>query len=374
MENLTHTLVGLAVAKAGAERASPYATAVCLIAANAPDADIIAAVDGWCTYLHHHRGITHSVVGTLALALLIPVLFWGGDRLLARLRHRAPRARLRGLMLASLLACATHPLLDWTNNYGVRPWLPFNNRWHYGDLVFIVDPYLWLILGGAGFLLASRTAWQKALWIVLALVLTALIYLVPARGRFDLPLATRIIWLAGLFAIALSARARVAERWGNKLAIGALAAVALYWIALSVFHGAAVEKARARAESIARGERIERLAAMPTLADPTRWRVVFETERAVYRFELRLWGEAAEQGDSTLRYEKPRGREAEAVARAADEHRCAAIFLDFARFPVAQVLFDCPRRILVRLADLRYTEPNGERNFSLDAEIPCAAR
>lgn len=372
MENLTHTLVGLAVAKAGAERASPYATTVCLIAANAPDADIIAALDGWCTHLHHHRGITHSVVGTLALALLIPILFWGGDRLLARLHQRAPRARLRGLALASLLACVTHPLLDWTNNYGVRPWLPFDDRWYYGDLVFIVDPYLWLILGSAGFLLASRTAWQKAFWIALALALTTLIWAVPARERFDLPLTTRLIWLAGLAAIAWGAKTRVAERWGSKLAIGALVVVALYWVTLSIFHGAATERARVRAHQIARGERVERMAVMPTLANPTQWRVVFETESAVYRFELSL-GEETTGNESVLRYERPRGREAEAVARAADEDRCARIFLDFARFPVAQVSFDCPRRILVRLADLRYAEPSGGRNFTLDAELPCAA-
>ena len=29
-------------------------------------------------------------------------------------------------------------------------------QWSYGDLVFIVDPYLWLILGGASFLLTCK--------------------------------------------------------------------------------------------------------------------------------------------------------------------------------------------------------------------------
>src|SRR5918998_1153671 len=66
MDNLTHSLVGLVAAKAGLERLSPGATAVCVLAANAPDADILAALGGKWFYLHHHRGITHSIVGTLA--------------------------------------------------------------------------------------------------------------------------------------------------------------------------------------------------------------------------------------------------------------------------------------------------------------------
>ncbi len=75
MDNLTHSLVGLAIAKAGLERASPAATTVCIIAANAPDADILTAFQGSWVYLHNHRGLTHSIVGTLALALLIPLLY-----------------------------------------------------------------------------------------------------------------------------------------------------------------------------------------------------------------------------------------------------------------------------------------------------------
>src|ERR687883_1407454 len=110
MENLTHSLVGMAAAKAGLERLSPGATALCVLAANAPDADILALLGGRWAYLHHHRGITHSIVGTLSLALLIPSLFYLGDFLAARWRRRAPRVKFRGLLVASLLVSASHPL------------------------------------------------------------------------------------------------------------------------------------------------------------------------------------------------------------------------------------------------------------------------
>src|SRR5215211_6929723 len=102
MDNLTHSLVGLTAAKAGLEKLSPGATALCLLAANAPDADIVVLAfgDRW-TFLQHHRGITHAIVGVIALALVLPLLFYAVDRLWSRLRHQPPRTNFKGLLLAS---------------------------------------------------------------------------------------------------------------------------------------------------------------------------------------------------------------------------------------------------------------------------------
>ena len=105
---------------AGLDRLSPWATTVCVLAANSPDSDIIVGVttDRW-NYLHHHRGITHSIVGTIAIGLLVPLLVAVTERTIASIRRRAPTIRLRGLMAASLIAAATHPLMDWMNNNGL---------------------------------------------------------------------------------------------------------------------------------------------------------------------------------------------------------------------------------------------------------------
>ncbi len=71
--------------------------------------------------------------------------------------------------------------MDWTNNYGVRPFLPWSSRWFYGDLVFIVDPYILLLIGGAAFL-ATRRGWPKmVLWALLATAFVALTFLVASR-------------------------------------------------------------------------------------------------------------------------------------------------------------------------------------------------
>ncbi|HEX8181284.1 MAG TPA: metal-dependent hydrolase, partial [Pyrinomonadaceae bacterium] len=281
MDNLTHSLVGLTGAKAGLERLSPYATTVCVLAANAPDVDVLTRFGGSWFALQHHRGITHSIVGTLTLGLLLPLVCCGLERIITRLRGTRPRIRLRGLLLASLLACATHPVLDWLNNYGVRPLLPWDGRWFYGDILFIFDPWLWLLLGGAACLLTARARrWRSVAWSVLALVLTAAVLLLPERAGMPLPVAARVLWLAGVAFVVWARYARVPERFGAHVAQTALALVVLYCATLFFVHARALAQARADAEVLARqhGERVLRLAAMPTLANPTRWLTIAETD------------------------------------------------------------------------------------------------
>src|SRR5215213_1365341 len=195
MDNLTHSLVGLTAAKAGLEKLSPGATALCVVAANAPDADIVVLAfgDRW-TFLHHHRGITHAIVGVVCLAVIGPLIFYGVDRIWSRYKEQPPKTKLKGLMVASFIASATHPLLDWTNNYGIRFFLPWSQKWSYGDLVFIVDPYIWLILGGAAFLLTARSRFLKVVWAVVAAVLTFLVVASPRSG-LPYPRLISLCWI-----------------------------------------------------------------------------------------------------------------------------------------------------------------------------------
>src|SRR5213592_1492610 len=99
MDGLTHSLVGLASAKAGLERLSPYTTAACILSANAPDSDFVSFFFGgrW-VLLQHHRGITHSIIGTLALGILIPSILFGIEWVVAHWRRRPRRIQYRGLL------------------------------------------------------------------------------------------------------------------------------------------------------------------------------------------------------------------------------------------------------------------------------------
>jgi inner membrane protein len=374
MDNLTHTLVGLTAAKAGLERLSFGATAVCLVAANSPDADIVALAGGRWFYLENHRGITHSVVGTLALALLVPVLLYAGERAVARLRRKPPRARLKGLVAASLVVSATHPLLDWTNNYGVRPLLPWSGEWFYGDLVFIVDPWLWLVLGGAAFLATARTRLRVAGWCALALAVAAAIVFALPRAGVQHARLIAALWLAGAAAFAAARFLHPVLHSSRTVPAAALAFVVIYWGALSIIHARAVGAATESARAVGGrgGESLVKVAAMPTLANPTVWRVIFETDRATYRRALSLTGEAATPIPE--RFPKLEGGDAELVERARRSDEGARVFLGFARFPAARLSpRGCAAETILQLADLRYTEPGapgrGGSGFSLEVPI-----
>ena len=320
MDNLTHSLVGLTAAKTGLERLSPGATLLCVLAANSPDSDVAVGLfgDRW-DLLQHHRGLTHSFVGTAFLALLMPAIFYGVDRAWARLRRRPPKTNFRGLLIASLIVTATHPLLDWTNNYGIRLFLPWSPRWSYGDLVFIVDPFLWLVLI-AGLLL---------------------------------------IW-------------RVRRETKAKTAFASFAVVVAYWGALAIAHGRALTLGTEAAQQIVapNGETIARLAAMPTLANPLRWDCLFETDKATYRFNVSLYGQTP--AGRVVRYAKPSGSLAAALHEVSDEKPARAL-LGFARFPVARLADpSCTTQTLLQLADLRYTEPGNSRGaFALQLPVDC---
>ena len=372
MDNLTHSLVGLTAAKAGLERLSPGATTLCVLAANAPDVDfaILLFEDRWA-YLHHHRGITHAIVGVVCLALLFPLIVHGADRLWSRFRNQPVKTRLPGLMLASAIVTTTHPLLDWTNNYGIRLFLPWSSEWSYGDLVFIVDPYLWLILGGATFLLSAKTKSGKLVWGAVAVVLTALVIASPRAG--GLPSFFVVFWIAAIATLVVLFVLGAGQRWGNKIALIALLLVPVYWIFLSLPHTNALGRGLAQANAVVapRGETVSRLAAMPTLANPFRWDIVFETERATYRFNLRLT-DGDHSPRSVVRYEKPSGVLGEVMEGIADD-RPVRIFLGFARFPVSKLADPhCTAQTLVQLADLRYTEPGRSRGtFTLEMPVEC---
>ena len=374
MDNLAHSLVGLAASKAGLEKLSPAATSICILAANAPDLDFVSALSGnrW-TVLHYHRGVTHSIAGTLVLTLIIPAMFCLGDLLISRTRGRPRRLKFGRLFLAALIAGATHPLLDWTNNYGVRPFLPWNGKWFYGDLVFVIDPFIWLIFGGAAFLLTSQSKQRRALWALLGAVLTVLVVYAAASGRgLDHPGLVVSLWMAALIALVVCYSRDFARRYGPSVARAAFILMFVYLGGLGFLHSNALARAGGAATSLAtkNHERVIKLAAMPILANPTHWRCIAETDQAVYRFDIYLTNSVDNTSDP-VRYSKPNPAAANVISRTAQDRR-AQMFFEFARFPVERLVGDCATQTLVQFADLRYTEPGKSRgNFSLELPVDC---
>src|SRR6185437_4682028 len=54
-----------------------------------------------------------------------------------------------GLLYGFAVLCGlSHILLDFTNNYGIRPFEPFSYKWYSWDIVFIYEPLLYIFLIG----------------------------------------------------------------------------------------------------------------------------------------------------------------------------------------------------------------------------------
>src|ERR1035441_10559661 len=164
MEPITHFLTGACIGRAGLNRQTAYATLAAVLAAEAADVDVLWGIAGPVEELQHHRGITHTLIAApvVAGAAVGAVWLWNRWRQARRRRKLAavesqpvdPGAPVRKppqpvswrwLYLTALISALSHLLLDWTNNYGLRPFFPFNPRWYAGSFVFIAEPLLWAL-------------------------------------------------------------------------------------------------------------------------------------------------------------------------------------------------------------------------------------
>jgi inner membrane protein len=150
MDPITHLMTGACLARAGFNRKAAYAAIAMTIAAEVPDLDVLWSIDGPIAAFQHHRGWTHTFLGLPFEAAIVVGAVWLFHRWRTRLAtsSKLPRAPIRWALLYcfSLIALLSHLLLDWTNNYGLRPLFPFNPRWYAGSFVFIFEPVLFLIL------------------------------------------------------------------------------------------------------------------------------------------------------------------------------------------------------------------------------------
>lgn len=143
MDNLTHSLVGAVLGRMGLKRLSPRAMPALILSANLPDIDSFVAGAVGCEPIAAHRGFTHGIGGLLIMPFLAVAIIWAWERLRP---GKEGRLKLGGLLLACFVGVLSHPLLDLMNTYGTRVLEPFSHRWFYADTLFIVDPWIWLML------------------------------------------------------------------------------------------------------------------------------------------------------------------------------------------------------------------------------------
>jgi inner membrane protein len=166
VDNLTHTLIGFAAghsinalrrftrrndernnttpSETDRRRGGQVALLASVMGNNFPDGDVIFSPllgDGRLGSLLHHRGFTHTVLAAPVLAVAIVALTF-------LLLQRKPVSFREGMFawFVGMLGVLLHIMADSWNDYGVHPFVPFDNHWRYGDRIFIIEPLLWLSL------------------------------------------------------------------------------------------------------------------------------------------------------------------------------------------------------------------------------------
>jgi len=157
MDPLCHTLVGAALASTGLEKKTRFGRATLIIGANLPDVDVISYAWGETAALGFRRGTTHGVLALVVLPLLLAASMALAGRAFRSRREAVAAADFKWLLALSVISVVSHPSLDFLNVYGVRWLMPFDDTWFYGDVLYIVDPWLWAILALA--LVAAR--WRR---------------------------------------------------------------------------------------------------------------------------------------------------------------------------------------------------------------------
>ncbi len=313
MDNITHTLSGVILSRAGLNRLSPHATLLLVAAVNAPDLDVLTEFMGWGG--SYHRGPSHSLVAMPLLALLVT----GVVGLFRRQYFSWGRA-----YMVSLIGVASNPVFDLANSYGVRVLWPFSSRWIHADFVPIVDPWIWLLL-------------------LLGLVAP---------------------WFSRLVSSEIGAKSGS----GRGAALFVLCLVCCYCFGRYLLH----ERAVAVLDShMYQGEAPLRVGAMPSLANPFRWTGLVEGKEFFETYPEMNLPEGFDPSAGVVYYKPALGPE---IARARETGPFRA-FLDFAQWPLWRVtpLPGPESGVTVELTDLRFGPPGGA-HFGVSARLDASGR
>jgi inner membrane protein len=285
MEPVTHFLTGACLGRSGFNRKTAYATLAMTLAAETPDLDIAWGFRGPLVGFQHHRGFTHTFLAAPLVALVVTLFCWGFHRLRRKKPPIPPRWLL--LFLFALLADLSHLLLDFTNNYGIRPFAPWNPHWYSWDIVFIFEPVMFVML------------------------LSGL--LVPA--------------LLGLVDREISKRRPLFR--GRGWAVAALVGVAALYTLRSTEHTLAVHLL----QQTSFDRPVERVAAEPYPINPFRWQGIVETDNAYHFADVLTRSNAVDIDETVGAIYKPPVTPAVAAAKRSWLGR---VYLDWSQFPLVE--------------------------------------
>jgi inner membrane protein len=333
MDNLAHALVGAALGRAVADPKVPRAALLGAVAANAPDlTELFIGLPGdRSDYLLLHRGPTHSLAAALVETIVLTLVVGLGARWWVR-RRGGVAPPWGWLALCIGITVLSHLYMDWQGSYGLRPFLPWSARWHYGDWIAIVDPFFWLLP-----LIALAWGAQRH-WVPLAAVLAvggAMTFLVVWRADVVAPWVLAIYGTLGVVAAVGWARYWFGPVARRRAAVFAVLTLALYAAAQGA--AAHVEKATVRRDAQRRFGPGARSAALTRAGSPFTWEPIYASADTVAGDDWRL----------------PRHLDVPAVQRALRDTREGRAMAQFARFLLADVDSNGDG-VTVYLRDARY--------------------
>ncbi len=291
MEILTHALVALILARAGQKLLPRYGAAMLVISGVAADLDFLSYFGGASAYLRFHRGVLHSVLGSVVLVCALTLVFWAVARRPAAKNSVVNDAPLsfRAATAVCGVGVVVHLIFDLASGIGARLLWPFREKWSGWDLVSTLDPWILVVL-------------------VLGLALPEVLRLVSEE---------------------IGERRRGPR--GRVAAIVGLSVLLIYIGARAGLHSRAVDELNSReyhgAPALASG-------AFPSAISPVAWRGVVSTENDIEVIEISLAPGAGFDPDRAERHYKP---EDSAALEAAQNTAAAKRFIGYARFPLASL-------------------------------------
>jgi inner membrane protein len=291
VEILTHALIALILARAGQKLLPRYGTAMLVVSGVAADLDFLSYVGGPFAYLRFHRGVLHSVLGSIVLVCALALVFWVMARRAAVKNSALNSAHVS--FLSAVVVCGVgvvvHVFFDLASGIGVRLLWPFRDKWSAWDLVSTIDPWVLVVL-------------------VLGLAFPEVLRLVSEE---------------------IGERRR--EPRGRLAAIVTLLVLLIYFGARAELHSRAMDELNAREYH---GVPALSTGAFPSSISPLDWRGLVSTDDDIEVIEISLAPGAGFDPERAVRHYKP---EESAALKAGQNTAAAKTFLGYARFPLASL-------------------------------------
>ena len=145
--------------------------------------------------------------------------------------------------------------------------MPFDNTWFYGDALFIVDPWVWLMLGAPVVLARSATLFGSAAWMLLGLATTSLV-----AGFEGLPIAPKLLWCTGVAAIVWL---HLSGYWQQQIALLATLCISATGLFIAIMiTGSQLAEWQVAKWLAERGDAPAEVMASPVLGNPLRRNIV----------------------------------------------------------------------------------------------------